>query len=186
MSTASKDVWDEYYKRHQLHLRQTKQSLAIVFAFYKDGDDTRMKNILSVVEKSRNLIDKEGHEFYVWMARWKQINESMIQSSNPVNQLHVTFSDKGHEITGIDFSSLYIFLRCKDVDSLDSLWGDYTDGQLLLELSEKFPGISDISITIAIENYGAYRRYLGKFWIVYGYTGNSLYRVLLIEVLWDV
>ena len=161
--TGSSKNWEERKKRSELHFERTKESLAIFCAFYSGNDENRMDNILKLVKKSCELIDKEDNAFYELNHRWKEMNQLMIQKSNQIKRLEVGFEEKGIKIIRTDFSSLYLFLQCNDIDRLDSLWSEYSTGQLLDEMRKHFGDYSYIRITINEDNYKMYRKFLRKY-----------------------
>ena len=155
------ETYDELSKRYQLHLQLMDESFKILRDCYSEGNTTQLNNINTCLEGSAKLITRPDKEFYKFRNKWRRMNELMVKASQSVEQAKRVLS-KHCRITGTSFNSLYFFLQCKNVESLDALWKEYKSGKLLQEIAEQMNRSSSITITIDERNYRAYRKFLSK------------------------
>ena len=154
-------TYDEFTKRYQLHLQLMDESFKILRDCYSEENTTQLNNINTFLEESAKLITRPDNEFYKFRNKWRRMNQLMVQASQSVEQAKRVLS-KRCRITGTSFNSLYFFLQCENVESLDTLWEEYKSGKLLLEIAEQMDWSPSIAITIDERNYRAYRKFLGK------------------------
>ena len=156
------EAFEEYTNRYKMHLQLLNTSFKIFRDCYNELNDTRLENVIKFVEDSAKLINCPDNDWYKIRHRWRRMNDLMVQGSESVELVKTVLSTKRSRCTGTSFNSLYVFLQCEDVESLDELWNEYKSGKLLLEIAEQKNMPSGIAVTIDERNYRAYRKCLGE------------------------
>ena len=178
--TAQHETYNKIKTRHELHLKECKDSKKIYNRFYREDAKRRTKRkqmILEYVKESAKLIWEKNEKFDEHNKKWRDFNQA-ITETNEVKRLNQYLCEKGADVR-YKSSSLYAFLTFESVEQLDVFWREYNDGILLKEIQEVyFSGsseekLSTVTVVISEENYKSYRSFLGMY-IVHFLHCNSI------------
>ena len=120
-------------------------------------DTERKEHILDFMTKSKGLMPQNDEVFYGFLERWDGMNESMKRES--IENLNGCLGRRDWTIVNIETGCIYLFIECKIITSLDSLWKEYISGGLLQEIQQQKADVP-MNITIWEKNYKSYRNYL--------------------------
>ena len=151
----------EYQKKCRCFKVTLSESINLINIFHDYTADLKKEYILKLAQDSCTMIKTNNEEFYQLQQRWENMNCAMKDTSVVFNAL------SGMTTANVLFSSLFLLLEAKSVQTLDRFWQEYKEGKVKTEFQQKlFSGRkSELTVIITEENYKQYRKFLGRFHI---------------------